>query len=139
MYSVGAVLPGMLERGRGHIAAVSSVAGFRGLPASGFYSGSKAAVTTFLESLRVDLRSRGIAVTSINPGYIATPLTAKNRFRMPFLMSAERAAVIIADGLERRPAELTFPWQMKLFMNFARLLPNWAYDRVIRRVAPGRG
>lgn len=139
MYSVGAVLPGMLARGKGHLAAVSSVAGYRGLPASGFYSGSKAAVTVFFESLRVDLRSRGIAVSTIHPGFIATPLTSKNKFPMPFLMSAERAAVIIADGLERRRPDITFPFRMKLLMGFTALLPIWIYDRIIGRMAPGAG
>jgi short-subunit dehydrogenase len=115
---------------------VSSVAGFRGLPGTGGYSASKAYVTTLLESFRVDLRRRGVAVTSINPGFIETPLTAKNAFPMPFLMKVDRAARIIADGLESRPAELTFPLPMKLLMNLARLIPNWLYDLVIRRASP---
>lgn len=136
LYAIGAVLPGMVERRSGHIAAVSSVAGFRGLPGTGAYSASKAYVTTLLESFRVDLRRRGIAVTSINPGFIETPLTAVNRFPMPFLMKAERAATLIADGLQARPAELTFPWQMKWLMHLARILPNWAYDLIIQRASP---
>jgi short-subunit dehydrogenase len=136
LYAIGAVLPGMLTRKSGHITAVSSVAGFRGLPGTGGYSASKACVTTLLESFRVDLRRRGIAVTSINPGFIETPLTAPNKFPMPFLMKADRAARIIADGLESRPAELTFPWPMKLLMHFARIVPNWLYDLVIVRASP---
>ena len=134
IYSVGAVLPEMLERKSGHLAVVSSVAGFRGLPASAAYSASKAAITTFFESLRVDLRSEGIAVTAIHPGFIATPLTAKNPAPMPFLISAEQAATIIANGLEKRRSDITFPWQMKLLMGFARRLPNWVWDRVIGSV-----
>lgn len=136
LYAIGAVLPGMVARKSGHIAAVSSVAGFRGLPGTGGYSASKAYVTTLMESFRIDLKRSNIAVTSINPGFIDTPLTAVNRFPMPFLMSAERAARIIADGLERRRSELTFPWQMKLLMNLARLLPNWIYDAMIGRASP---
>lgn len=136
IYAIGAVLPGMVERRSGHIAAVSSVAGFRGLPGTGAYSASKAYVTTLLESFRVDLRRKGIAVTSINPGFIETPLTSVNKFPMPFLMKVERAATLIADGLQRRPAELTFPWQMKFLMNAARLLPNWLYDLIIQRASP---
>jgi NADP-dependent 3-hydroxy acid dehydrogenase YdfG len=136
LYAIGAVLPGMLTRKSGHITAVSSVAGFRGLPGTGGYSASKACVTTLLESFRVDLRRRGIAVTSINPGFIETPLTAPNKFPMPFLMKADRAARIIADGIESRPAELTFPWPMKLLMHFARIVPNWLYDLVIVRASP---
>lgn len=136
LYAIGAVLPGMLARKSGHLAAVSSVAGFRGLPGTGGYSASKAYVTTLLESFRVDLRRRGIAVTSINPGFIETPLTSVNKFPMPFLLKVEVAARIIADGLERRPAELTFPFRMKVLMNLARVLPNWLYDAVINRASP---
>ena len=136
LYAIGAVLPGMVARKSGHIAAVSSVAGFRGLPGTGGYSASKAYVTTLLESFRVDLKRSNIAVTSIHPGFIDTPLTAVNRFKMPFLMSADRAARLIANGLERRRSELTFPWQMKLLMNLARLLPNWIYDAMIGRASP---
>lgn len=136
LYAIGAVLPGMVERKSGHIAALSSVAGFRGLPGTGAYSASKAYVTTLLESFRLDLKRKNIAVTSINPGFIATPLTEVNKFKMPFLLTAEQAARIIADGLERRPAELTFPWQMKFLMNVARILPNWLYDAVIGRASP---
>ncbi len=139
LFAIGAVLPGMVERKSGHIAAVSSVAGFRGLPGSGGYSASKAYVTTLLESFRVDLKRRGVAVTSINPGFIATPLTAPNRFKMPFLMGADRAARIIADGLDHRPAELTFPFPMKVLMNLARLVPNWLYDLVIKSASPMKG
>lgn len=138
LYALGAVLPGMVERGRGHLAVVSSVAGFRGLPGHAGYSASKAYVTTMLESYRVDLRGLGVACTAIHPGYIDTPLTRKNKFKMPWLMPPERAARIIADGLERRKAEITFPWQMYLLMHFARLVPNWLYDRVVGRAAPGR-
>ncbi len=138
LYAVGAVRPGMVERKRGHVAAVSSVAGFRGLPAHAGYSASKAYVTTMFESFRVDLRPLGIACTAIHPGYIDTPLTRKNKFYMPWLMSAEKAAKIIADGLDRRKAEVTFPWQMYLLMSFARLVPNWIYDRLVTRAAPGK-
>ena len=134
VYSVGAVLPEMLARKSGHLAVVSSVAGFRGLPTLAAYSGSKAAVTTFFESLRVDLRRSKIAVTAIHPGFIATPLTARNKAPMPFLISAERAAVIIADGLEKRRSDITFPWQMRLLMGLARRVPNWLWDRALGSV-----
>ncbi len=137
LYALGAVLPGMVERKRGHLAVVSSVAGFRGLPGHAGYSASKSYVTTLLESFRVDLRGVGVACTAIHPGYIDTPLTRKNKFKMPWLMPAERAARIIADGLDRRKAEITFPWQMYLLMHFARLVPNWIYDRIVGRAAPG--
>jgi len=133
LFAIGAVLPGMVARKSGHIAAVSSVAGFRGLPGTGAYSASKACVTTLLESFRVDLKRHGIAVTSINPGFIKTPMTAKNKFPMPFLITAAQAATVIANGLERRRGELTFPFPMKVLMHLARILPNWLYDLVITR------
>ncbi len=136
IYSVAAVLPEMVERRSGHLSVVSSVAGFRGLPGMAAYSGSKACITTFFESLRVDLRGRGITVTAIHPGFIATPLTAKNKAPMPFLISAEQAATIIANGLEARRSDITFPWQMKLLMGLAKRVPNWLWDRVLGRV-PG--
>ena len=133
IYSVGAVLPEMVERKAGHLAVVSSVAGYRGLPMSAAYSASKAAVSTFFESLRVDLRAHGIAVTTIHPGFITTPLTAKNKFPMPFLITAERAAVLIADGLERHRSDITFPWQMRILMRWVRYLPNALYDAILSR------
>lgn len=130
--TVGAVLPGMLERRSGHIAAVSSVAGFRGLPAHGAYSASKAAVSTLFESFRTDLKGTGIAVTTIHPGFVETPLTAKNKFPMPFLMKADRAARIMADGLEARKADVTFPWQMAwLFRYLVAPMPRWIWDLAV--------
>lgn len=137
LFGVAVVLPGMLARGRGHLAAVSSLAGWRGMPLSGPYSASKAAVTALMESFRVELAPRGIAVTTIHPGFVETAMTKKNRFPMPFLMSAERAARLIADGLERRRAEINFPFGTTLAMRIARLLPNFLYDRLIRRVRKG--
>ena len=137
IYSTGAVIPAMVARGSGHLAVVSSIAGYRGLPGNGAYSASKAAVTVFFEALRIDLGKHGIAVSTIHPGFIKTPLTDKNRFPMPFLMSAERAASRIADGLQAKRSEINFPWQMVLLLKLARLLPNWAYDRVLGRIKMG--
>jgi NADP-dependent 3-hydroxy acid dehydrogenase YdfG len=134
--AVGAVLPGMLERGRGHIAVTSSVAGFRGLPKFGAYSASKACVTTLFESLRVDLRPRNIAVTAIHPGFVRSELTADNRFTMPWLMDSDRAANIIVRGLKKQKRVITFPWQMAWLMGFVKLLPNWLYDAAVGRASP---
>jgi NADP-dependent 3-hydroxy acid dehydrogenase YdfG len=132
VHGVGAVLPGMLARKRGHLAVVSSVASFRGMPTHGAYCASKAAVSTLFESFRIDLRGSGIAVTTIHPGFVETPLTAKNRQPMPFLMTAERAARIIADGLEKRRADITFPWQLRILMGWIlRWTPPWIWDRVV--------
>ena len=133
---VAAVLPGMLARRQGHLAVVSSLAGARGMPGSGSYSASKAAVTALFESWRLELRPKGIAVTTIHPGFIKTPMTDLNRFPMPFLMPVERAARIVADGLERRKSEVNLPWQMAWATKVLRLLPNAVYDWLLRRVSP---
>ncbi|MFZ5478911.1 MAG: SDR family NAD(P)-dependent oxidoreductase [Myxococcota bacterium] len=133
--AVAAVLPGMLARGRGHLAVVSSVAGFRGLPMHGAYSASKAAVSTLFESWRIELAPRGIVCTAIHPGFVDTPLTKKNKSPMPWIIPAERAAVIVADGLEAGRADITFPWQYRWLMGVARWFPNWRWDRAVGRRA----
>ena len=130
IYLFDAVIPSMVERRRGQFAGVASVAGLRGLPTAAPYSASKAAMQAFLEATRVELRPYGIAVTTVNPGFVATPMTEKNRFRMPFLIDADRAARIIADGLERRARVIEFPRRMSLVMRLARILPSAIYDRI---------
>ena len=116
VYSIAAVLPGMLQRGRGHLAAVSSMAAYKGLPGESGYSASKAAVNTYMEGLRIQLRDRGIAVTTICPGFVKTPMTAVNNFKMPFLLEADDAARRIVRALKRRKKVFNFPWQMALLM-----------------------
>jgi short-subunit dehydrogenase len=130
MYLFDAVVPGMLERKRGHFVGVASVAGLRGLPTAAPYSASKAAMQNFLEASRVELAPYGIAVTTVNPGFVATDMTRKNQFRMPFLMQADDAAVVIADGLERRARVIEFPRPMSLLMRMARLVPAPLFDRM---------
>lgn len=134
VYAAGAVLPGMLERKSGRLAVVSSIAATRGLPKTGAYSATKAAVTTLWESMRIDLRKTGVKCTTIHPGFVATELTAKNKFAMPFLMPVEKAARICADGLEAGAVDITFPWQMSWLSRLMRRLPNWIWDRI----APGQ-
>jgi short-subunit dehydrogenase/carbon monoxide dehydrogenase subunit G len=121
--TLAAVLPPMLARGRGVIAGISSVAGYRGLAGSGGYGATKAAQQNLLESLRVQLAPRGIRVTTISPGFVRTELTADNRFPMPFLIDPEQAANAICDGLERERTDIVFPLPMALLMNAARLIP----------------
>ncbi len=131
LYLFDAVVPSMMERRSGHFAGVASLAGLRGLPTSSGYSASKAAMQAFLESARVELAPFGIRITTVNPGFIATPMTEKNKFKMPFLMQPERAARIIIDGVERGARVVEFPLPMALATRFARALPSWLYDRVI--------
>ena len=131
-----AVIPAMIERRSGRFAGIASLAGLRGLPAAAPYSASKAAMQAFLEASRVELAPYGVGVTIVNPGFIVTPMTAKNRFRMPFLMTAERAARIIADGLERGKRVVEFPRGTSMMMRFLRHAPDALYDRMLR--AQGR-
>lgn len=135
--AIYAVLPAMVARGRGHVAAVSSVAAWRGLPGTGPYSASKAALTALMEAFRVELAPVGVAVTTIHPGFVDTPLTQKNRFPMPFMLTTEDAAVRVVRGLEARRREINFPVYYSLIMKLAKWLPNPIYDTLIRALGPG--
>jgi short-subunit dehydrogenase len=121
---------GMRERGSGALCGIASVAGYRGLPGAAAYSASKAAAISYLESLRVELRKDGIRVVTICPGYIATPMTAKNPYPMPFMMSADTAAAKIAGLIGRGSSFSVIPWQMALVARALHVMPHWLYDRL---------
>lgn len=123
----------MRERGSGALAGIASVAGYRGLPGAAAYSASKAAVIAYLESLRVELRREGVKVMTICPGYIATPMTEDNPYRMPFLMSADTAAAKIASLVARGKPFAVIPWQMAIVARVLHVLPRWLYDRLFAR------
>ena len=131
MYFFDAVIPSMVERKSGRFVGIASVAGLRGLPTAAPYSASKAAMQAFLEASRVELAPYGVGVTIVNPGFVATPLTEKNRFRMPFLVKAEPAARVIANGIERGKRVVEFPWRMSVLMRTVRHLPDALYDRIM--------
>jgi len=131
--TLAAFAPAMRAQGRGTLAGISSVAGIRGLPGSGAYSASKAAAVRWLESLRVELHGTGVSVVCICPGYVDTPLTRVNRYRMPFLLSADESARRIARAIAARRRLAVIPWQMALVASILRLLPGWLYDRVFAR------
>jgi short-subunit dehydrogenase len=131
IYLFDAVIPSMIERKSGHFAGIASIAGLRGLPTSSVYSATKAAMQAFLEASRIELAPYGVAVTIVNPGFVATPMTEKNRFKMPFLMTAEKAARVIANGIERRKRVVEFPRPMSLLMRMTRLVPDAIYDRAV--------
>jgi short-subunit dehydrogenase len=131
-----AVLPSMLARGAGQIVAVSSLAAWRGLPPSTAYSASKIAVTTLLEGMRVELAPLGIAVTTIHPGFVKTPLTEKNEFGMPFLLEADDAARRMADGILARKREVNFPFQLTVLMRVVHWLPAPIFEYLARRLMP---
>jgi len=135
VYWIEALLPHLREQG-GLIVGLSSLASYRGLPRSAAYCASKAALTTFLEGLRVDLRRRGskVRVLTIAPGYVRTPMTA-GRGRLPFLIEPEEAARRILRGIERERPLLRFPWQLSLLVRLIQVLPPRMYDELIARWA----
>jgi NADP-dependent 3-hydroxy acid dehydrogenase YdfG len=126
-----AAIPVFLAQQRGHLVGVSSLAGKRGLPGAGAYSASKAALSAFLDTLRIDLRTAGIRVTDVQPGFVATSINASGNRGMPMLWTAEKAARVIANRLERAPAVVAFPWPLVLATSFGRILPAWVYDRLV--------
>ena len=134
-YLFDAVIPAMLARGSGRFAGIASIAGLRGLPSASVYSASKAAMQSFLEASRVELAQRGVGVTIVNPGWVETPIIDKYKGPVPFLMKADKAARLIADGIERGAREVEFPWQMSLLVRTLRLIPNALYDRMLRPYA----
>lgn len=117
----------MLPRKKGHLVATASVAGFMGLPGAGAYSASKAAVLKLCESYSLDLKRRGIHVTAIAPGFIDTPLTQKNNHKMPFLMSAEKAAKLIKRAIEKKKVLYVFPFRMKMIVSILDKMPRSMY------------
>lgn len=130
--SVAAVLPEMLSRGRGHLVAISSLAAYRGLPKSAAYCASKAALSSLFESFRIDLMGSGVAVTTIHPGFIKTPLTA-GRARMPYLMELDYAVEKIIGAIERGKRSYSFPWQLATIVRAGLVMPAAMYDWIAAR------
>jgi short-subunit dehydrogenase len=128
-----AFLPAMRDARRGCLVGIASVAGVRGLPGAGAYSASKAAAITYLESLRVELRGQGLDVVTILPGYIRTPMTDSNRYRMPFLTDADVFAQRAFDAILARRRRVVIPWQMGIVAALLRLLPGALFDRLFAR------
>lgn len=133
MDGVAAVVPQLLRQGHGAVAVVASVAGYRGLPRAMAYGPSKAALINFAETLYLDLAPRGVSVFLINPGFVATPLTARNDFEMPALISAEEAARRIVDGFASGRFEIHFPRRFTGVLKMLRLLPDRLYFHLISR------
>ena len=125
----------MRARGSGRLVGIASVAGIRGLPGHGAYCGSKAAVIGYCESLRGELRDSGVKVVTLVPGYIDTPLTRGNPYRMPFLMAPQRFAERAYDAIARGASYRVIPWQMGVVARLMRALPNALFDRLVS----GRG
>ena len=131
-----AVLPRFVERRRGHIVGVSSLAQYRGLPRNAVYSASKAFLSTFLEAVRIDVARSGVHVTDVRPGYVKTPLTADNH-NMPMAIEASRAAEEIWDAIVARKAVHAFPLPMATVVRSLVGLPRGLYDPMIRRITGG--
>ena len=119
--------------GERRLCGIASVAGIRGLPGAEAYSASKAAAIAYLESLRLEMRPQGIKVVTIAPGYIETPMTAVNPYKMPFLLPAPEAARRFAAAIESGVSYTVIPWPMGVVAKLLRLLPNWVYDRLFVR------
>ncbi len=132
--TVAAALPAMVARGRGTVVGVSSLAAFRGFPGNAAYCASKAALHVFMESVRVDLRGTGVRAITVYPGFVKTEMTAKNRFRMPFLMECGDAVKRMADGIARGEPVVSFPLPASALVRLLGALPRSLYES-----AAGRG
>jgi len=131
--SMVAVVQEMVAQGSGQIAVISSLAAYRGLPKSAAYCASKAALSAFFESVRLDLKGKGIAVTIIHPGFIKTPLTEGRHADMPFLMELQDAVQLIVGAIERRKKSYAFPWQLASIVRLGMIMPNFMYDWIAVR------
>ena len=131
--TLAAFAPAMRAAGRGTLAGIASVGGFRGLAGNGAYCASKSAAITWMESLRAELYGSGVSVVCICPGYIDTPMTRVNRFRMPFLLPPDEAARRIARAIAARRRLAVVPWQMAMVSVLLRAMPGWLYDRIASR------
>lgn len=131
---LSATIPSMLKQKSGHISLVSSVAGFRGLPQSLAYGPTKAALINLAQTLYLDLQPQGLGVSVINPGFVKTPLTEKNEFHMPALISTSEAAQHILRGWSRGQFEIHFPKRFTLFMKLLRVMPDRLYFWAVRRI-----
>jgi len=131
--SVAAVLPEMVERRQGRLVAMSSLAAYRGLAKSAAYCASKAALTSYFESLRIDLRDSGIGVTIIHPGFIKTDLTAGREAKMPYLMELDDGVRKIVSAIEREKKSYAFPWQLATIVRAGLIMPVAMYDWIAAR------
>ena len=131
---VDALFPRFAERGSGTFVAVSSLAAYRGLPGTAAYCASKAALSVAFESMRCTYRRTGIRFLTVHPGFVDTPMTKVNKFKMPFLWTPEKAARTILNGIDRGKPHINFPWPMWALLTLARLVP----PRLYARLMPGK-
>lgn len=130
---ISAVFPAMIGRKKGQIVLVASVAGYNGLPTSAAYGATKAGLLNMGESLAIDLRKFGISVNVVAPGFIDTPATQKNKFHMPFLMDADKAATAMVNGIEKNRTRITFPKRFTFWLRVLTFLPRHFYIKLMSR------
>lgn len=136
-HSIEAVLPGMIERRRGHIVGVASVAGYRGFPWMISYSASKAGLIAYLEGIRPGLRLRGVTVTTVCPGFVRTQMCTSVPYQYPVKMiEPEAAARHLVRAIEQRPRNCIFPWDMRISLAVLKYMPDGLFDRLMRWVGP---
>ena len=135
---IDVILPDFLKRKEGTIVGISSIADLKGFPKSGLYNASKAAVSIFLESLRIELKSHNIKVITVRPGFVRTPMTDKNEFYMPLLMNADKAAGIIVNGIKKDKRIIQFPLLMVILAGIIRLLPKRLFEYLAGKKLPER-
>jgi len=129
--TVGPFIPSMVEKRRGQLVCISSLSAFRGLPNAASYCAAKSAQRTFMESLRVDLRPHGVAASCIHPGFIVSPMTDHDEFKMPFMVPVRKSSILIARAIKKGKPIYLYPWQMRLLTLLNRLLPVFVYDRLL--------
>ncbi len=134
VHCLGAVMPKMIARRAGHLAVVASVAGYVGLPSSAAYGATKAGLINMCQALYPELKAENVKLSLINPGFVDTPLTRRNDFPMPFLISADAAVESILAGLKSKRFEIVFPWKMALAIKFLALLPDRLRFALTRRM-----
>lgn len=133
---MGPVVPSMVARRAGHIAIMGSLTAFVGLPTAASYGATKAALNSMAEAFKPDFDQYGVTITVINPGFVKTPATDKNRFPMPFLMGTDEAIGHIMRGLEAKRFAIDFPWQMTLGTKLLGAFPGWAKFAITKRMIP---
>ncbi|MBF0106596.1 MAG: SDR family NAD(P)-dependent oxidoreductase [Deltaproteobacteria bacterium] len=134
-YTLVPFIDSMKQNKKGILVGISSLAAFRGLPKAASYSSSKAAQGVFLESLRVDLKKYGISVCSIHPGFIETPMTDHDEFKMPFMVPVRKSSILIAKAIKRKKAVYLYPWPMRILTYINKKLPVCVYDYLVPRLS----
>lgn len=138
VYFIEYLLPDFIKNKQGAIVGISSLGDGKGFPKNGFYSASKAALTIILESLRIELKNCNIKVVTVKPGFIKTAMTDKNKFKMPFLMSVEKASSIIINGIKKDKRIIEFPWQTTFGAKFLRFIPTSWFESIAAKALHNR-